>query len=467
MKLLPRRQFLRGAAGVTIALPSLLSLEGRAKPAHAAQNPKRFIAMATVLGTYPERFWPRAPGSQPFAPDYRPQRNYATGTGDGESTSFELQEIGKPLEAHKGDLIYVEGLNRANSSGHGGYCNLLTGVSSPVPKEEIGGAMSLDQAIAKKIGGDTKFSSLQIGVQNSGTGKYACLSWYASGQPAPAEPNPIELYKRVFAEVPDRGADNSALEAMIARRKSVLDAAMAQAKTLQQKASAADKAKLENYFDSVRQVELRLTKINAALGCSKPASPALGPFPKNIPVEATPDVAQAQVELLTLAFACDLTRVATFQIGHEGSNMTHPWLQVPIRHHDLSHTKPDAADYQKNYDHIAAIGNWHAKVLAVLIDRLKQMPEGESTVWDNTLVLWMNGLTWGCFHSDDQIPVMLAGSAGGHFKTGRHLRFSREKGMPIATTNDVMAQVQKAYGITDSGFGDPAFNQRPLPQLVG
>lgn len=467
MKPLARRQFLRGTAGASIALPSLLSLAAPTNRAQAAQSPKRFIAMATVLGTYPERFWPRPPGSQPFAADYRPQRNYATGTGDGESTTFELQEIGKPLEAHKRDLIYLEGLDRVNSSGHGGYCNLLTGVSSPVPKEEIGGAISLDQLIAKKIGADTKFSSLQIGVQNSGTGKYACLSWYAAGQPAPAEPNPLELYKRVFAEVPDSKADNSALEAMIARRKSVLDAAMTQAKSLQQKASAADKAKLENYFDSVRQVEMRLTRINSALGCSKPEPPALGPFPRHIPEEVTPDVAQAQLELLTLAFACDLTRVATFQIGHEGSNMTHPWLQVPIRHHDLSHTKPDAAEYKQNYDYIAAIGNWHAKLLAAIIERLKQTPEGESSVWDNTLVLWMNGLTWGCFHSDAQFPVMLAGSAGGHFKTGRHLRFSREKGTPITTTNDVMEQVQKAYGIDTTSFGNPEFNRRAMDRLKG
>jgi hypothetical protein len=460
-----RRNFLRGAAGAAIALPFMESLGPRR--ATAATRPKRFVVMASVLGTFPEKFWPREMGAQPWPENRVPHRDYATGNTDYESDAFQLEEIAAPLSAHIKDLIFVEGLDRVNCSGHGGYCNWLSGRDGSGKLEEEGQGISLDQAIAQKIGVGTKFESLQVGINNSGAGKYSCLSWYGKGKPAPAEPRPELLFARLFAEISGNPEEQMRFASLRRQRKSILDGAVDQARRLESRLGASDKRKLKDYLDSIRTVEERLTSVAAVQGCSRPEEPSVGADLKRVPVELSPQIAEIQIELLAMAFACDLSRVSTLQFGHEGSEMTHPWLDVNTGHHSLSHVKPNHEAYVDRYKDIRNINRWHAENLARLITRLKSLSDGDGNVWDNTLVMWINGLTWGCFHSDEQIPVMLAGSAGGYWKTGRHLRYAREGKTPHATSNDLLLEVGRAFGLEGSAWGDAKFHGRSLANLKG
>jgi hypothetical protein len=148
---LSRRTLLRGTAGAAIALPWLQAMAG--KQARAQTPPKRLVVAVSVLGTFPEYFWPRPPGSPAWAPTYQPQKRYATGTTALDTTDFQLEPICQPLEAHKRDLLFVEGLYPTNTTGHEGYCNMLTGATPlPAPEDNVtAGGISLDQLVASQI----------------------------------------------------------------------------------------------------------------------------------------------------------------------------------------------------------------------------------------------------------------------------------------------------------------------------
>jgi hypothetical protein len=462
-----RRTWLRGTAGAALGLPLLEAMGARSA---VAAPPRRIVFFHSVLGTYLERFFPRLPGAAAFPAGYRPREHYMTGDGPLDATDFQLAPITTPLEKHKKDLLFVEGLNIGAESGHAAMRTVLTGVR---PGEaSTGFGISVDQVIANQIGKETKFPSLQLGVRCSGLGKYQCISWYGPGKGAAAQSNPRAVFDRVFAEVPARGAGGApadgAFETLRAERRSVIDAAVWQVAALQKKLGAADRAKLDAFLDSVRQVEGRLAKTaNVVAGCARPATPAVTAGGDSIPTEATPMVAQTQVDLLAMALACDLTRVATFQIGFEGYGATYPWINANTPHHGLSHCDPGDPNAIAAYDEITRIQIWNAQLLAGLVDRLKAIPEGSGTVMDSTVIVWTNSLSMGEDHTGCHMPVLLVGSAGGFFKTGRHVRYDRRRGVRAHAFNDLHVILLRSMGLTANTFGDAAFNWRPLEELRG
>lgn len=464
MNTLSRRRFLSGTASASLALPLLETLRPRVAGAAA---PKRLVLFASVLGTFPEQFWPRPPGARPWVASDGVQKRYRSGATPLDTTAFDLQAIGQPLAEHKKDLIFLEGLSPQNVDGHGGYCNLATAATeiNLGDNDVIGGGISIDQAVAQQVGGSSRFRSLQIGV-GGGRGKYGTLSFYDKMKEAPPESNPRALWERVFMGVAgDDPQRNAELERQRARGKSVLDGAMAQTALLKARLSRLDQEKLDAYLQSLREVEARLAKGSAGVSCAKPTQPRTQDE-EDWPFE---NVAPLQVENLAMAFACDLTRVATFQIGFEGTNATYPHLGVSIRHHQLSHCDHDASDAPIQYPLIGKINVWNAQILASIIARLKAIPEGTGSVFDNTLIVWINGLTMGALHTNTHAPVVIAGG-GGFFKTGRHVRLVRGGG-PEETRQhsfaDLWVQVGRAMGLMLDRFGEEKWNVAPLDTLRG
>src|SRR5262249_40074681 len=170
-----------------------------------------------------------------------------------------------------------------------------------------------------------------------------------------------------------------------------------------------------------------------------------------------PVVGRLQMDLLAMAFACDLTRVASLQWSSSVSGTVHTWVGVNRDHHGLSHESDGNADAQEQ---LVRINRWYAEQLAYLIAKLKQIPEGQGTAFDNTVIVWSNELAKGNAHSHAPLPVVLAGSAGGVFRTGRFLTYD------YAYHNDLLIALLNAFGVATTTFGNPSWCRGPLPNLT-
>jgi hypothetical protein len=418
MPRVPRRRFLRGLAGGALALPLLASLDSRS--ARAAPPPKRLIVFFSANGT--------------IADAWRP-----TGGED----DFVLGEILAPLAPHRDQLLILGGID-AESSYHGpgdnshwnGMGHMLTGTELV----DLGGGtfsaggISVDQHLAAKIGGATKLASLELAVETSPSTVSSRLSYLGAAQPVPPESDPQQVFHRLF------GGLSPALRA---RRKSVLDAVGDDLGTLTPTLGRADQLKLEAHLDAVRDVEKRLY-ISPAPACG---TIELGRFDVN----DLPAIGKEQMDLLVLALACDLTRVVTLQWSQAVSMTRMTWLGITDPHHTLSHYPVTDPVAQAK---LVQINRWYATQFAYLLQAMKAVPEGDGTLLDHSVVLWCNELGEGSTHSRRNVPYVLAGSAGGHFKTGRFLDFQGSSSKPWH--NDLLISLCQAMDVNDTTFGNPA-----------
>jgi len=191
---------------------------------------------------------------------------------------------------------------------------------------------------------------------------------------------------------------------------------------------------------------------SAIASCSKPPAPATVAFKQNANL---PLVAQLQEDLLIMALACDLTRVATLQFTHESADPVMSWVDPAITrgHHTMSH---DADTVIETLAFLTAINAWYAKQFGYLVAKMKSIAEGGGTMLDNTLLVWMNGLAKGNFHSHSPMPIVAAGRAGGTVTTGRFLSYAG------TNTNNLLLSCLNAMGGKDTTFGNPAFCTGPL-----
>ncbi|MCA9581422.1 MAG: DUF1552 domain-containing protein, partial [Myxococcales bacterium] len=412
---LSRRAVLRGAGGVAVGLP-LLEAMGPSV-ARAADAPKRMISVYTPCGTIPKNLWPKKEGAD-----------------------FEITPILKPLEDHKADLLILGGIdNVASTDGPGdahqkGTGSCLTG--APLQKGEfqgMGGAVagwadgiSIDQYLANEIGGDTVFSSLEFGVGVRGAHVGTRISYKGAGRPVPPESSPWAMYDRIFGD-PDASQKDKERAKM--RRRLVLDLVKGEADKLNKRLGAADKKKLEAHLDAISDVQNQLNQ--AAVEFGGQCQPLdLGNEidvykDKNIPV-----VGKLQMDIMALAAACDVTRLMTLMWTYSASLAVYDWLEADVGgkkypaktpHHTIAHKGNEETIYVAQN---TEINRWNAEQLAYLIDKLKAIPEGDGNVFDNTVILWANEQSTGNDHSRKDMPFVLAGSAGGHFKTGRYIRYA-------------------------------------------
>jgi hypothetical protein len=191
---------------------------------------------------------------------------------------------------------------------------------------------------------------------------------------------------------------------------------------------------------SVREIEVRISRQQPTAGAGRTAVSR----PMGIPADAEEHL-RLMGDLLALAFATDQTRIATFVFGNDGSNRAYPSIGVPDGHHDLSHHGGDAAKLAK----IRKINQFHVEQLAYLLRKLKATPEGDGSLLDHCAVLYGSGISDGNSHVHDDLPILLAGKAGGAFKTGRHLRFPKET--PLS---NLYLSLLDGLGASVQSFGD-------------
>jgi hypothetical protein len=435
---LSRRAVLRGLGGVAIGLPLLDAMNASAQT--TPSFPKRFIVVFSADGT--------------VQPNWVP-----TGT----ETSFTLSPILGPLAPYQSKLLILHGVNMVssyNGPGDGHQCgmgHMLTGTELQSGTLFTGGnggtagwagGISVDQAIANVVGTQTKFSSLQFGVQVQGATVWSRMSYTGPAQPLPPENDPSAAFTRIFGSL---GSDPFGIAKLQAQRKSVLDSVIADYSSLNQRLGASDQQRLDAHLTAIRDIETRLSLPGGQLGgsCQMPSMSSLDPNnPANFGA-----IGQLQMDLLAMSLACDLTRVASLQWSQSVSNVVHTWLNISMGHHDLSH-EPDSNTTAQNQ--LTQINNWYAQQFAYLLGKLDSIPEGSGTMLDNTAVLWGNELGIGNTHTRDDVPWVVAGSCGGYFKTGRYIEFNN------VPHNNMHVSLMNAMGIPATTFGNPAYCTGPL-----
>jgi hypothetical protein len=442
---LSRRTLLKGAGGVTIALPFLEAM----LPIHASAAPnvaKRFVSIFSGCGQVPDTF-------------------FAKGT----ETDFTLSPVLKPLAAYRDRLLLFDGITNDSSlnpqfGGHqGSHASMISGRPFTIKEDEVGdvfekmrpGGPSLDQVIAEKLAktSNNKFQSIQLGVMNGDVPNkfHQVASFTSQTGLLPAQKNPSLVFDMLFKDAVLGGSDASAAELLKLRRKSVLDSVAERYAALNAKLGASDKARVDQHLTSIREIEKQLLNSNTSSSCKIPNRP-LATLSSSGDLRA---YAKAQWDLMAIALACDLTRVASLVwFGTGGGNYTYDQIDsnLKLNHHDLSHLADPAA--------LTTINGFIAENVGYLmtaLDRYKDANGG--SLLDSTMILWWNELGTGDSHRPDPSPFVLAGGAAGRVKMGRFLSFTKKQ-----SNNNLLLSIYNA--VTDSEdttFGDPKYCTGPLP----
>ena len=280
-----------------------------------------------------------------------------------------------------------------------------------------------DQLAAQQIGRETQLPSLELAMDMLQTvgqcdNGYACvyqnnLSWSSPTTPLPAEAHPRLVFETLFGE----GGSKADRQAALRRRASLLDFVKDDIARLERTLGPADRAKVSQYLDTVREVERRIQKAEADV-TDKPL-PDLD-RPVGAPA-AYADHARLMFDLQVLAMQGDVTRVITFQLARETSNRAYPEIGVPDPHHPLSHHGNDPEKIAK----IAKINQFHVSLFAEFLGKLKGTKEGDGSLLDHSLILYGSGMGNPNVHDHINLPILVAGGAAGGMKGGRHIRFSK------------------------------------------
>lgn len=445
-----------GALGVMLASPIWRPATAFGQDANA-KAARRFIGVFSANGTIASEFFPAGTN-----------RDLALAGAN-------LGQILKPLEKHLAKLLVLKGVhmnstvedqlgvtssNKPGGPHMKGPGAMLTGGSLQAGSFSGSGGpagyadrISVDQLIANKIAASaskTKFASLEFGVRIEGQEPLRVISYRGANQPNIAVDDPWLMYSRLFANA-DLGAAD--LARSLEEQRSVLDLVSGDITRLQARFGAADRARLDAHLTGIRDLEQRLSTTPTV--CSPLTLPAkldtrdMANFPA---------VSKLQLDLMVLAHSCGLTRVSTFMFANADSWQYFPWIGVNQEHHELSHAGDnDAASQAK----LVTINKWHSEQIAYLLDGLTAAKETDGTsLLDNTVLLWGNELGAGNTHSYKNIPWLLAGGAGGYFKTGRALQFGDRP------HNDLLVSVCQAMGYGDvTSFGIPGVCTGPLTEL--
>lgn len=414
MRPINRRTLLRGA-GVAVALPLLDAMSPTtARGAVAAKPPLRLGFLYVPNGKH--------------MPDWTPKQTGA---------NFDVPAILQPVAHLKDKLSMLTNLTldgaRAHGDGPGDHARsaaaFLTGAH---PKKtdgaDIRNGISIDQALAQSIGSQTRFASLEMGLEGSsqaGTcdSGYSCaypsnLAWRSATSPLTKEVDPSAMFDRMFASGDD-AADQKNSAVRKGRRQSVLDFALNDAKQLHHDLGASDRRKLDEYMYAVREIETRLVR-SEKLQVGEDGIPNY-PRPSGVPRELD-EHARLMLDMLALAYQTDSTRIATFMFANEGNNRGYPELGAPEGHHDLSHHGKSEDKQEK----VAKINRYFVQKLAYFLDLLDSVREGEGTLLDNCMIVYGSGISDGDRHNHDELPILLAGRGGGRIKSGRHIEYPKQ-----------------------------------------
>lgn len=398
---LTRRSFL-GGAGVMVGLPFLEAMLPTRARAGGAMTAKRLLCWYVPNGIHMQAWTPSA-------------------TGPG----FDLTPILQPLSALKSEILVISGLDNAPAESDGpgdhasGTSGFLTCTHVLKSESEITNGTSIDQVYAEHIGSQTVIPSLQLGTEGGGNSGgcdsgYSCaysrnISWVGN-TPLSKLTSPATAFDLLFAGF-DPGATAQELAIRKTNRLSVLDYTKADAQALSLRLGTTDRIKLEEYLDSVRDLELKVQADDAAPACE------VGPNPGGEPDDITAHI-RVMCDVMVKAFECDRTRVISFMAANAGDNRSYGFLGHPNGHHQYSHHNDDPV----NLAAIQAINTWEIEQLAYLLDRMAGITEADgTTLLDNSMVYFSSEIEDGNAHRHGNLPVLLAGRGGGAIETGRHI----------------------------------------------
>ncbi len=429
---LDRRTFLRGSCAA-LALPWL-----------DAMRP----ALARLRAPLPRCLFVFSPNGMNMQ-EWRP-------TGHGPTA--QLTGTLAPLQPLRARVTVFSGLTidggRPHGDGPGDHARAAASFLTCAHPRKTGGAdirvgVSVDQAIAAKIGGTTPFPSLEFGMEKGAAAGicdsgYSCaysnnVAWRAPDTPVAKETEPRAVFARLFGD-PQAAGDAQAAAARVADCRSVLDLVLADAKSLSGRLGAVDRHKLDQYLQSVREFEQRLDRLDEARA-QQPPVPA-GLLQGGRTYEARLSL---MYELLAMAFATGQTRVATLMVGNAGSNRSYKFLDVPEGHHDLSHhgKKPEKLAA------VAKINHFQVEQLAAFLRGLRDRDEDGGDLLQQCLVAFGSGIGDGNAHNHDDLPMLLAGEGGGKASARGHVRLPKDT--PMA---NLWLAVMRAMGANDEKFAD-------------
>jgi hypothetical protein len=306
---------------------------------------------------------------------------------------------------------------------------------------------TVDQVAAKRIGQETQLPSLELAmdllqVVGQCDNGYSCvyqnnLSWSSPTTPLPAEAPPRIVFESLFGE----GGSADERRAALRTKASLLDAFAEDLGRLERKLGPADRAKVGQYLDTVREVERRIQKAEAE-AVEHPMRDLERPV--GVPT-AYAEHARLMFDLQVLAFQGDVTRVITFQLARETSNRTYPEIGVSDPHHPLSHHGNDPAKIER----LSKINAFHVSLFAEYLAKLKATPEGEGTLLDHSLILYGSGIGNPNVHDHSNLPILLAGGSSSGIKGNRHIRYSK----PTPLANLHLSLLDKA-GVRLDSFAD-------------
>jgi hypothetical protein len=388
-------------------------------------------------------------------------------TPKAEGENFELPATLEPLANFKNDLCVLTGLTQrkaeANGDGGGDHARALASFLTGRQARKTAGAdirigVSVDQVAATEIGRYTRFASLELGCeagQQSGNcdSGYSCayssnISWKSESQPMAKEVNPRTVFERLFTN----GRPGESAEARAKRQRynqSILDFVRDDARLVREKLGATDQRKFDEYLHAVRELEVRITRADAAADRETVAG---FPRPTGVPGDYAAHI-RLMEDLMVLAFQGDVTRISTMVFANEGSNRSYPFLEVPEGHHDLSHHGND----EKKHEKLKKINLFHVTQFAHFLERLKSIPEGNGTLLDNCMIVYGSGIGDGNRHNHDDLPIVLAGRGSGTIKPGRHVVYSN--GTPL---NNLYLSMLDRMHVKCESLGDSSARLKQL-----
>jgi hypothetical protein len=435
-KLSPSRRQLLKALGISAAAaPMIPSLDGWA--AGAAVAPKKLLLLFTPDGIVPERWWP---------------------TGTETAWNFPANGICKPLDKYKEKMIFFKNVTRATGGSGGAHEHAMGGLwTGNSIQSNQGMAPSVDQIIAKGLGKQTDFDSLQFGVmpyfdQGNANAKADSVNSYMiySGARArvPAEGDPYKMFDRIFGNftAPSAGGaakPDPAMDRIRAEKQSIIDYVKGEIGDVKLKIGKEDSLKIDAHLDTVRDIEMRL---QGTKGGVLTAACAPGQKPGMLDLNANdnlPMLLPLTNKIVAAAFACDRTRIASLQYSRGFSNAIHKWVGAKATHHTLSHGT-------QNADVLAQIQTFYMTHVAGLLDELSNVQEMGAPMLDNMLVVYGNEVYLGWTHGPSPEPTFWVGKLGGTVKsTGRFIDVAGNNNW-----NQMLTTVARAMGVMVDKVGD-------------
>lgn len=436
--LISRRTLLKGA-GATLALPLLEQMIPSNVRAETVA-PKRLVIFYVPNGMIMRSWTPAEEGA-----------------------NWTLTPTMAPLAPVKDDILVLTGLQNLvakqppSTAPHSGATAGFLTASHPNirPGGDVDNAISLDQFVAQRMRGVTRFPSIELGTDAAeGVGdceaSYACaylrhISWAGPKTPVPKEVDPSAAFTRLFGD--DAAPDEASAERMQRRRQSVLDLVRERTASLQRQLGPTDRAKLDEYLTGVRELEQRVMMASSGSACG-------GSMPPGAPIDFR-DRTRMMLDIMLMAMQCDATRVLSFMLGNGRSKRAFDFLGRPGAYHNYSHHGGRA----ENLEAMEAIKLWEIEQLSYLLQKMKSIQEpGGGSLLDNSVVYFASEIEDPDKHEFFNLPVLLAGRCKGAISPGRHVRYPSEP--PVG---NLFVSILNMLDIPETRFGETGVE--PLPGL--